>query len=68
MQILTTIRKFLFSRLWSEIFLYVYTVLPGATATRECFKLASSDAKKLSKKLESHATLCATMVLHCEAF
>lgn len=31
----------------------VYTALPGATATPECFKPASSDDRKLSKKVES---------------
>lgn len=62
MQILTTIRKFLLSMLWSKFFVYVYTALTGATATPECFELASSDAKKLSKKLESrHCVGCTAL-------
>lgn len=42
--------------------MYVYTALTGATATPECFELASSDAKKLSKKLESrHCMGCTAL-------
>lgn len=52
------IRKVLLSMLWSEIFVYACTALPGATATPECFKLASSDVKKLSKKPESQHSVC----------
>lgn len=58
MQILTMIRKFLLSVLQSKNFVYVYTALPGATATPKCFKLASSGAEKLSKKLEGLHSMC----------